>query len=291
MVRCPPAARSLAIAGGVKCFELESRLLQQTVCPRNSEFMRHLLVNRCTTTEAPPFVRLAKTSRLFNSLITEQAVADSAHCFASSLGGAQPTLAMPCRPAARPLTRARGWQVFRTTVPICKKSTLRGEFGTCKPKWLRKRSRRIVRRMENDLIAGCLAVATTKHSCQIGSLLLNRCVCVLDPKLKFLSIYQSISLPTSNSEATKHSMEAIMAKCPLNCWSTLCDTNPIFIAKFGTKQRRIVSRVPVNSVLASTRVFPSQISRVIVGREYLHGYNSKMRGLAVHVYTARCVLS
>ena len=45
-------------------------------------------------------------SRVINSLITGQAATDSAHVFASSLGGAQPTLAMRCGPAARPLARA-----------------------------------------------------------------------------------------------------------------------------------------------------------------------------------------
>ena len=44
-------------------------------------------------------------------------------------GGAQPTLAMRCRPAARLLARAQGWQVFRSGVTICKKYFLGGNLN------------------------------------------------------------------------------------------------------------------------------------------------------------------
>ena len=125
VVRCPPAARSLAIAEGGKCFEVEWSFTTN-VCLRSSEYMWHLLINRGATTEALLFVRLAKMSRVFNGLVTGQAATDSAHFFASSLGGAQPTLAMRCRPAARLLARAQGWQVFRSGVTICKTYFLGG---------------------------------------------------------------------------------------------------------------------------------------------------------------------
>ena len=77
---------------------------------RNSEFITHIysiLINKGTTKATVLlFVRLAKMSRIFNSLVTVQAATDSAHFFASSVGWAQPTLVVPCLPAARSLAIA-----------------------------------------------------------------------------------------------------------------------------------------------------------------------------------------
>ena len=73
--------------GWVASVSNSSGILQQTVCPRKLECMRHLLINRGTTTKALLFVRLAKMSRVFNSLVTEPAAIDSVHFFASNLGG------------------------------------------------------------------------------------------------------------------------------------------------------------------------------------------------------------
>ena len=59
VVRCLPAAHSLAIAAGGKCFELESGLLQRTVYPRDSELIRHVLLIEA---------RQQKHCRLYDSL-------------------------------------------------------------------------------------------------------------------------------------------------------------------------------------------------------------------------------
>ena len=70
-----------------------------------------ILINRGGTTTAPPlllFEHLAKRSRVFNSRVTEQAAADSAHTFARSIRWTQPTLLVRRRPAAHSLVIAGG---------------------------------------------------------------------------------------------------------------------------------------------------------------------------------------
>ena len=63
----------------------------------------YIFINRGTTTKSPVllFVRLAKMSRVFNSLVTGQTATDSANFFASSVGWAQPTLVVRCRALSR----------------------------------------------------------------------------------------------------------------------------------------------------------------------------------------------
>ena len=80
-----------------------SGLSHKIVCPRYWEFIRHLLTNRGTTTEALLFVRLAKMSTIFISLVARQAATDLSKLFASNdgvgtadAGGASPTrVALP----------------------------------------------------------------------------------------------------------------------------------------------------------------------------------------------------
>ena len=94
--------------------------LQLAVCAEELgiHYTYIILTNKGTATKALLllFVRLAKRSRVFNSLVTEQAATDSAHFFASSVGWAQPTLVVGCPPAARSLAIAGGWQVLRSGV-------------------------------------------------------------------------------------------------------------------------------------------------------------------------------
>ena len=104
--------------GGVASVSNSSGILQQTVCPRNSDFLPHLLANIGMTREALLFGRLAKMYRDFNCLVTGQTATDPARFFGSSLGRTLHTLEMRYQPASRPLAPAWGWQVFRSGLTI-----------------------------------------------------------------------------------------------------------------------------------------------------------------------------
>ena len=134
MLRCPPAARSLAITGECVVFRSGVINLQLAVCAEEFriDHTHILLLNRGTTTKPPLllYVRLAKLSRVCNILVTGQTPTDSAHIFASSVGWAQPTLVVRCPPVACSLAIMRGHVVFRSGVINLQLAVCAEELGT-----------------------------------------------------------------------------------------------------------------------------------------------------------------
>ena len=120
-----------------------SGILQQTVCPRNSEYIQHLLVSGGMTTEALQYVRLAKMYRVFNSLDTRRAATDSARFSLAAWGGgtAHAGDALPSRCA--PFSARGGVASVSIWNDNLQKILLGKNSENYKPKWLRKQSRQI----------------------------------------------------------------------------------------------------------------------------------------------------